>query len=147
MSRPTPAEAIVQFLSFAGDPRNHVEVVARLTPRAWQRVLRRLDDVGLSFYFLQRLEDCNATGAIPASALSRLQQNFASNQCRVEDMARRFDLINKKFNDAGIHYAVMKGFSLVPQFCPDASLRHQGDFDYLIDDKSVEAAHRVLVEA
>jgi len=144
--RQTQSEAIVQFLSFSGDRCGHLKAIAHIKPRAWQRLVRWLDDVGLSFYFLQKLKDCNATGTIPASALCRLEQNFTSNQLRVEAMAQRFDSINHKFNDAGIRYAAMKGFSLVPQFCPYAPLRHQGDFDYLIADTSVAAAHRVLVE-
>jgi hypothetical protein len=41
---------------------------------------------------------------------------------------------------------VLKGVSLVPQFCSDAPLRYQGDFDYLVDDASLELAQEVLVE-
>ena len=62
-------------------------------------------------------------------------------------MSRRFDALNRSFNEAGIGYAVLKGLSLVPQFCPYAPLRHQGDFDYLVDARSLSAAQRVLVEA
>src|SRR4029077_10642809 len=40
-----------------------------------------------------------------------------------------------------------KGFSLVPQYCPDASLRHQSDFDYLVDHQSLPVARTVLEES
>ena len=62
-------------------------------------------------------------------------------------MSRRFDTLNRRFNEAGIGYAVLKGLSLVPQFCPYAPLRHQGDFDYLVDAASLSSAQRILLEA
>ncbi len=62
-------------------------------------------------------------------------------------MSRRFDFLNLAFNNAGVRYAVLKGLSLVPEFCPYAPLRHQGDFDYLVDPNSLEAAQRILAEA
>jgi len=144
----TPAETIVRFLSFAIDqcdePLNAIE---RFSPRQWERVLQWLDDAGLAFYFFQKLKDAKASDAIPQSVLSRLQHNLDANQLRVEEMSHRFDRINKKFNDAGIRYAAVKGFSLVPEFCPHAPLRYQADFDYLVDENSLPAACRVLVEA
>jgi hypothetical protein len=76
-----------------------------------------------------------------------LERDFAANERRVRDLAVRFGFLNQKFNEAGLRYAVLKGFSLVPQFCPDATLRHQADFDYLVDEQSLSAAQQVLVEA
>jgi putative nucleotidyltransferase-like protein len=62
-------------------------------------------------------------------------------------MSRRFGSINNSFTDAGVHYMVLKGFSLVPQFCPFAPLRHQGDLDYLVAEQSLSAACHVLSNA
>lgn len=144
----SPAETIVQFLGFSLEHCNKgLAGIEQFSPRQWARVPQWLDDAGLGFYFLQRLNDVHAIDRIPDSVLGHLQQNFAANQLRVEDMSRRFDFINKKFNDAGIRYAALKGFSLVPEFCPCSPLRYQGDLDYLVDDKSLPAACRVLVEA
>ena len=145
--KPTPVENVVGFLSFSRDYRDRIDAIERFSRREWKHVLQWLDDAGLAFYFLQRLKDANATDVVPPLVLSRVERNFASNQLRVEDMSHRFDAINKRFNDAGVPYAVIKGFSLVPQFCPYAPLRHQGDFDYLVDDQSLPAAGRVLIEA
>ena len=143
-----PGETIVQFLRFSGDSYDQlIATIERFSPRQWERVLQWLDDEGLAFYFLQKLKDVHAVSRIPGSIFGRLQENFASNQLRVEDMSRRFDVINRKFDDAGIRYAVVKGVSLVPEFCPYAPLRHQGDFDYLLDDESLPAARQVLLEA
>ena len=140
------ADNIVKFLSFSG-PCDSIPALERVSHRDWERVLLWLDDTGLAFYFLQKLKDTNSADVIPTALLSRLETNFTANQGRVEDMSRRLDALNHRFNDAGIGYAVLKGLSLVPEFCPYAPLRHQGDFDYLVDAQSLSVAQRVLVEA
>ncbi|HET9308056.1 MAG TPA: nucleotidyltransferase family protein [Candidatus Sulfotelmatobacter sp.] len=143
----TPAEDIVGFLNFSRDHRDRLNAIEKFTPRQWKRALQWLDDAGLAFYFLQKLKDTNATDVVSPLPLSRLERNYACNQLRVADMSHRFDSINKQFTDAGVHYTAIKGFSLVPQFCPHAPLRYQADFDYLVEEESLPAACRVLMEA
>lgn len=145
MSR-TPAEAIVEFLGFSDTSGADFQELQQISARKWEQVLRWLDDSGLAFYFFEKLRSTNSD-ATPTWVFSRLQQNFAVNQRRVSYMSHRFGFLNQKFNEAGVRYAVLKGFSLVPQFCPDANLRHQSDFDYLVDDRSLLAAQRVLLDA
>ena len=140
------ADNIVEFLSFSGS-RDSLLALKRVSHRDWERVLLWLDDTGLAFYFLQKLKDTNSADVMPTALFSRLETNFAANQGRVEDMSRRFDALNRRFNEAGIGYVVLKGLSLIPEFCPNAPLRHQGDFDYLVEAQSLSAAHRVLIEA
>jgi len=140
-------EDVARFLSFSGDSCEGLNAVEKFSDREWTQVLQWLYDSGLAFYFLQKLKDTNKTGVVPASVLSRLERSFAANEARVEDMSRRFGLINDRFNDAGIRFVVLKGFSLTPEFCPYAPLRHQGDFDYLVDGDSLAAASRVLSDA
>jgi Uncharacterised nucleotidyltransferase len=142
----TLADNIVEFLSFSG-PGESIPALKRSSHRDWERSLLWLDDTGLAFYFLQRLKDTNSADLIPSPLLSRLETNFAANQGRVENMSRQFDALNRSFDRAGVGYAVLKGVSLVPEFCPYAPLRHQGDFDYLVDIRSLPAAQGVLVEA
>jgi hypothetical protein len=115
--------------------------------RDWARALRWMDDAGLAFYFLQKLKDTKAEDAVPTWVLSRLEQNLTANRQRVGEMSQRFDSLNRKFTDAGVRYALLKGVSLIPAFCPEADLRHQSDFDYLVDDESLPMARRVVVEA
>jgi Uncharacterised nucleotidyltransferase len=143
----TPAEAIVGFLSFSGVSNSSVCTIEQFSIRGWERVLQWLDDTGLSFYFLEQLKRTKHTAIVPSSVLSRLEHNFASNQRRVDSMALRFNEINKQFDHAGVRYEVVKGFSLVPEFCPYASLRYQADFDYLVAHDSLPAARRVLTDA
>lgn len=139
-----PAEAIVAFSSFSDVSKGSLAALEKLTRRQWQSVQLWLDDGGLAFYFLQKLKKTNSTAIMPEHVLSRLERNFASNQARVVAMSLRFNEINKRFDDAGVRYEVVKGFSLVPEFCPYSSLRYQADLDYLIDDGSLPAARRVL---
>ena len=146
-ARQSQAESIVGFLSFSNTSHDYAAAIEKFTDRQWQHVQLWLDDAGLAFYFLQKLKETNSTAILPPTVLSRLERNFASNQGRVEAMSFRFNAINERFDDAGVRYEVVKGFSLVPEFCPDASLRYQADFDYLISDESLPAARRILVEA
>jgi Uncharacterised nucleotidyltransferase len=143
----TPVENVVGFLSFSGDHSDRVNAIEAFSRREWKHVQHWLDDAGLAFYFLQKLKDTHASDVIPPAVLSRLERNFLSNQLRMDDMSHRFDAINKRFNDAGVNYAVIKGFSLVPEFCPYAPLRHQADLDYLVDEQSLPAACRGLIDA
>jgi hypothetical protein len=106
-----------------------------------------MDDVGIAFYFLDKLKNTNHTDAVPAWVIWHLQRGYAANQQRVAEMSRRFSALNQGFENTGIRCAVLKGYSLVPQFCPDASLRHQGDLDYLVDDQSMAAARQVVIAA
>ena len=144
--RQTPAERVVEFLSLS---TNVFPVVRfrKLTKREWDRLLLWMDDAGLAFYFLRKLEDTNQATAIPPWVTDCLQEKFVSNRQRVAEMSLRFDVLNRAFNNAGVRYVVLKGFSLAPQFCPDPVLRYQGDFDYLVDEKSLPRAQKVLVDA
>jgi len=141
------AEQIVEFLSFSSDAESSADHFQEFSGREWERVLQWLDDSGLAFYFLKKLKSTHANAKVPAWVISRLERNFEANQLRANDMSQRFAAINAKLNDARVRYAVVKGFSLVSEFCPDASLRYQGDFDYLVDEPSLPAAQRTMLEA
>ena len=142
-----PIEEIVGFLSFSHDRPDPPPVFEKLRQRQWVYVLQWLDDAGLAFYFLQKLKDTNARDFVPPVVLSHLARNFASNRLRVDEMSHRFESINRRFTDAGVRYVALKGFSLVGQFCPFAPLRYQADFDYLVDEESLPAARRLLIDA
>lgn len=141
------AEEIATFLSFSAGYRDRITAIETFSERDWDGVLRWMDDAGLAFYFLQKLKDTNALHVLPSGVRGRLESNFLWNQLRMEDMAQRFHAINTRLNAAGVRYVVIKGFSLVPEFCRYASLRHQSDFDYLVERQDLAAARRILVEA
>jgi hypothetical protein len=141
------ADALLDVLSFAGKTSDHLNKMRGFRGREWGCALNWLHDSGLALYLLQKLKDANATDILPSSILSSLEENLAANRRRVASMACQFDLLNRKLDEAGVRYAAVKGFSLVPQFCPDASLRHQSDFDYLVDNLSLPMAQSVLEDA
>ncbi len=141
------AESIVDFLSFSDSGLDRISALSDLSSRQWDQLLLWLDDTGLSFYFLQRLKERRALAIVPTEAVSRLERNFAANQDRADHMWNRFDFLNREFAAAGVRHVALKGLTLVPEFCSDASLRHQGDFDYLVDEQSLSAAKRVLLDA
>ena len=144
LMKPKLAEAIVGFLSFSGEACDQVPQLKKFSERHWNRTQGWLDDTGLALYFLHKLKDTGTANVVPSLVLSGLEKRFTANQKRVAYMARQFEFLNAKFHDRGVRYAVVKGFSLVPQFCPDArNLRHQGDFDYLVDDESLPMAQRI----
>jgi hypothetical protein len=115
--------------------------------RDWEKLVRWIDDSGIAFYFLAKLRESKSEEAVPEWALSVLERNYAANRKRTDFMWQRFGFLNRQFEDAGVKYAVLKGFSHVPQFSPKSDLRHQGDLDYLVDEQSLSSAQRVLEEA
>jgi hypothetical protein len=140
-------ETIVDFLRFSNHDADRVNSLSGFSSRRWEKSLRWLDDAGLSFYFLHRLKNLQADALVPAWVLIRLQRDFAANQERVDYMWQRFDLLNRAFHAAGVRFVALKGLTLVPEFCPYGSLRHQADFDYLVDEQSLLLAEQVLSKA
>lgn len=127
--------------------RFDLDRLRRHKAKEWQRTFRWLDSSGLGLYFLARLRELRATSVLPAPVLARLEQNLANNRQRTDCIANEFALINDGFRSAGITFAVVKGFSLVPEFCADAVLRTPCDLDYLVDEVSLRSAKRLLCKA
>jgi hypothetical protein len=62
----TPAEEIVDFLSFSGTPGHRLAGLRDFRQRDWKHAVRWLDDGGLAFYFLRKVKHTNAANTIPA---------------------------------------------------------------------------------
>jgi hypothetical protein len=101
-----------------------------------------MDHSGLALYFLRATQ--GHTDWIPRFVLECLQNKQGANLERTAYMERQFVFINRAFEDAGVRYAAVKGLTLVPEFCPEPSLRHQSDFDYLVNGTSLHSARHVL---
>jgi len=140
------AKRVVDCLRLTGD-LPEVDRLRQYSEGDWRRTLVWLDHAGLALYLLRRLQSLKATDVLPASIFRRFEDNLAQNRRRLDDMVDQFATINERFNRAGVNFAVVKGFSLIPEFCPDASLRTPSDLDYLIDKQSLPLARRVLEEA
>jgi Uncharacterised nucleotidyltransferase len=140
------AETIIRYLSFSDGNDGSGASLSDFSLRQWEDTFGWLDNANLALYLLRKLRDTHVDRELPSAVLSRLEQNYSKNRLRVAEMASQFAVVNDKFRQAGVHYAVVKGFSLVPGFCPDACLRQQSDLDYLVDKQSLPAARHVLGE-
>lgn len=137
------AQSVIDLLGCS----KHISAGARFnefTAADWQRTIPWLHDTGLALYFLQQLKDAHAIGVIPSSIIASLEGSLHANRERVKRLAAHFDVLNRNFDKAGVVYAAVKGLSLVPEFCPDADLRHQSDFDYVVSSESLARARSVL---
>jgi Uncharacterised nucleotidyltransferase len=135
--------AILAALSGPPDLSSLVMVPA-LGSQQGRALLRWLDRSGLALPFLRRLQDVEGTLRIPLEWRNALRHRLGQNIERTRDMQDEAQRINAAFRAFGVTAALLKGFSLVPDFCLDPSLRHQVDFDFLVDSTSVRAAAEVL---
>lgn len=135
-------EAVIA--SFRDSSEHAVQRLAGLTQRDWARSMLWLDASGLALYFLNRLQLLGIEDAIPAPTLERLRQSQADNCLRSASMLSEFCSLNEAFQAAGVQYANEKGFTLSPDSCPDASLRHQVDFDFMVDGDDLNICREIL---
>ena len=103
-------------------------------------LLTWLDHSGLALYFLTQLRKHGELDRLPASLKNALERRSDSNRKRMDGMFAEFSKVNSALKDRAIPHAFLKGFTLVPEFCPDASLRHQSDIDILVYPDSVAAS-------
>jgi hypothetical protein len=140
------AETIIRYLSFSDGVDGSQISLSGFSLREWERTFRWLDNANLALYLLRKLRDTNDDRKLPPAVISRLEKNYSKNRLRVDEMASQFDVVNERFRQSGVHCAVVKGFSLSPEFCPDPCLRQQSDLDYLVDEQSLPVAQEVLAE-
>jgi hypothetical protein len=112
--------------------------------RAWKRYLPWLHESGLALYFLNRLRITDSLGVLPPRILTQLEEDLLANRRRLEVMVNELGGLLSVFDEVGVNYLVLKGLALVPEFCPDAGLRSQYDYDFLVHPESAPAARRAL---
>jgi hypothetical protein len=110
----------------------------------WQHLLYWLDTSGLALYFLDRLRELGLLEMLPLHVLARLQQNLTENSERIDQMIVESIAIQHRFQNAGLSYAVLKGFSLWPISVPKLELRSQLDLDFLVTEQGAVEARRIL---
>jgi hypothetical protein len=115
-----------------------------LSRKDWKNLLRWLDTSGLALYFLERLDELNLLDILPSPVLMRLRQNLADNSERMDAMIAESIAIQTSFQEEGITYAVLKGFSLWPVSVSKLELRSQLDLDFLVSEQSANEAQRLL---
>lgn len=142
----TLPNAVLQFLGWSGEEGFSGTFLPAAGSRRWVRSLAWLDSAGLSLYFLAALTKRNLASSLPPDFVDCLENRKRSNQERISRMAETFAILNRRFAQEGVEYAALKGFSLVPEYCADASLRTMSDLDYLVTASSLERAQRILAE-
>ena len=143
MSNAVCKRAVLAALSFQPD-FSGLAILPSLESRNGQHLLRWLDRSGLSLVLLSRLQTSQPTLSISTEWLDALAQRLAHNVLRTRDMLAEFKRVNDAFRANGVTAVALKGFTLAPDFCEDLTLRHQTDFDFLIDPDSVDRAADAL---
>lgn len=132
------------LLSFLNPAPSQIEQLLQLLPRDWKRLLAWLDISGLALYLLDRFTQLGLLDALPKSVANDLQQRMKDNVQRTYGMVNESIVIQRKFQEVGLCYAVMKGISLTPSSVPHPELRHQFDLDYLVAERDAQEARRIL---
>jgi hypothetical protein len=118
-----------------------------LSHKEWKDLLHWLDTSGLALYFLDRLKELELLDILPSPVLARLMQNLADNTERMNGMIAESAAVQRRFQEAGLSYAVLKGFSLWPTSVPKPELRSQLDLDFLVAEEGAMEARRILEDA
>lgn len=142
MNRPFAAAIVATFRD--AEPAQHRARLQQFTGRTWERNFHWLDASGLALYFLQRLRNLNLENAVPGAVLSQLERRQVENKLRTGSLFEEFVRINEEFRRANTRYVALKGFTLVPDYCPDPSLRCQMDFDFLIGSTDAGRCTEIL---
>jgi hypothetical protein len=132
------------LLAFCESWPEQTSKLRQLSTSEWQKLLHWLDISGLALYFLDRLIELQRCDTLPFEVLARLQQNLIDNTKRTLDMVAESTSIQRKFQEAGLSYAILKGFSLWPNSVPKLELRSQLDLDFLVAERSMPEARRIL---
>jgi hypothetical protein len=138
------AQCIVESLQMSGNREGAMARLRTFARNDWGPTVDWLHVSGLALVFWHRLEERQSESVVPSEVRARFARNLADNQVRVMEMGAEFDSINRLLEDAGVPFAVLKGFALIPEYFPDAALRSSTDYDYLLPRSARRQADQAL---
>ena len=138
------ARKVLEF--FRDDACPHPTYFENFSARDWRTTKDWIDSSGVALYFLERLKNLRLENSVPKAILEELEQNHRDRKLEVKQRCEVFADLIKLFQQHQIGFIVEKGFALVPDYCPDISLRFQVDFDFLIAGCDVERCHELFLD-
>jgi hypothetical protein len=138
-----PKLKILRALKRSPDARG-MAALPPLGSRRGAKLMQWLDQSGLALPFLNSANSRDADSRLPDEWHNALEGRKRHNAVRLQDMLGEFQRLNSAFRSQSVTAVTLKGFSLVPDFCEDPGLRHQTDFDFLVNPRDVNSAAEVL---
>jgi hypothetical protein len=137
------AEAVIATFR-KGDKGIHKRQLASFLISDWRRSLHWLDASGLALYFWSRVNFLGLANNISPEIARALDTRLRDNKHRTAKLFEEFECINRAFQGVGLQYANLKGFTLVPDYCPDPSLRCQFDLDFMMSSMDAPVCCEIL---
>ena len=135
---------ILKTMRMGSTPCYSRERLSRIRKGQWEGTLSWLVRSGLALYWWSRIKSNGAESSVPENTRKLLEEDLRENRDRLTAMGEEFRALIKLIEDARMPYVVLKGFSLIPEYCPDAALRNQYDFDFLVDEGSIPTLDMAL---
>jgi hypothetical protein len=111
-----------------------------------KKLLRWLDEAGLTLYLLHQCKRRGHKGTLPDEWRAALDGRHERNRNRVAAMLAEFHTVVEALSASRITFAVVKGFSLQPEFCSSFDLRHHIDTDLLVARTHIDRATEILLK-
>ena len=137
------AKTVIASFGEIDAPSLH-ERLTSFDDRDWSSTTRWLHTSGLALYFLGQIQELGLADALPSQLVRELENNLVQNRIRTDALFREFMTLNVEFQRARLSYANLKGFTLVPHFCPDPDYRYQHDLDFLVSRRDAEKCRQVV---
>jgi len=135
---------VMRALSVAGAPSDTFQRLRQFGSHDWKSSLPWLRHSALELLLAETLKSSGRENLVPADVLGGLKEDASCNRRRLIAMKREFEILIGLLEESKVPYAVLKGFALVPDFCPVPELRSQYDFDFLIDRSDLPRLTTVL---
>lgn len=132
--------------SFRAKPEEARARLSRFRAEHWAQTDFWLYASGMALYFLDHVRRAGIEDVVDTEFLTKLQTALAQNMQRVVTMFDEFVALNRTFERSRIRYANVKGFTLCPGSCHDVALRHQIDFDFLVEARDLPIYRAHLAE-